>query len=602
MRHLIPMLMAALLAACAGDPSSPPEPAANQLRVINGPATCDACDALEFSVAGPGLDKVIDVSLQNHATGAEVGTSAEIRHFVGDSGLVLQIKLGFEGSAPKGDYDLRLHTVEIGGAQSSLNIPGAVRIIAPPRDPNAPPPPPGPTGTVRVTATTTGPLPPLTYGVSVDPCDPVYACSGRDIDPIGSVSIQLHPGSYTIALTNVPANCTLAQHSVTATVVVNQTVNVSFAVSCVVVRGGSIRITAPTTGALPRSPYDAIVNPCDLLHPCSTGVPAGGTGTIVQVPGNYTVSLSNVPATCTVAEPRTVAVTVTADQTLNVSFSVTCPPAGTVRVRATVTGPNPDEHFIVYEGPCDYYYYECNFRELIVGGSAEFSLVPGTYSIALNDVAQNCSVDASEDMPNPRTVTVVANITTEITFSVTCLAMTTIRVSAPTTGPDADQSYRADVGDCPLGPCDARYFEAGATITFDVPVGTYTVRLNDIASNCSVNGSNPVSVTASAGSTANVAFQVTCTALPVVRVTAPTSGTNRDAAYSVVNETTCDYYYGCDQKVLPAAGAVEFKVTTGSYVFRLIDIAANCTVNGPNPRTVNVVTGITDLVFPVTCQ
>ena len=136
-----------------------------------------------------------------------------------------------------------------------------------------------------------------------------------------------------------------------------------------------------------------------------------------------------------------------------------------------------------------------------------------------------------------------------------------------------------------------------------VPAGTYTVRLTDVASNCTVNGTNPVVVTATAGSTTNVTFQVTCTALPVVRVTAPTSGTNRDASYSVVNESTCDYYYRCDQQVLPAAGAVEFKVATGSYVFRLIDIASNCTVTGPQPghgerrgrRT-------TDLVFPVTCQ
>jgi len=267
---------------------------------------------------------------------------------------------------------------------------------------------------------------------------------------------------------------------------------------------------------------------------------------------------------------------------------------------ATVTGPNPDESFRVLEGSCDYYYDDCNIRDLTVGGNVEFSLTPGTYTIALNDVAQNCSVGA----PNPRTVTVVANVHTEITFAVTCVAITTIRVSASTSGPDADQNYRAEVGvDCPLGPCNVLYFQVGTPVTLEVPAGTYPVRLTDIASNCAVSGSNPVSVAASAGSTANVAFQVTCTALPVVRVTAPTSGTNRDASYSVVNESTCDYYYGCDQKVLPAAGAVEFKVATGSYVFRLIDIASNCTVNGNNPRTVNVVaSGTTDLVFPVTCQ
>src|SRR4030095_15254855 len=83
MRPYTLILMAGLLAACGSDPTDPPEPLANQLRVLNGPATCNACDGLEFTVAGPGLDKVIDASLKNHATGADVVTNAEIRHFVG---------------------------------------------------------------------------------------------------------------------------------------------------------------------------------------------------------------------------------------------------------------------------------------------------------------------------------------------------------------------------------------------------------------------------------------------------------------------------------------------------------------------------------------
>jgi hypothetical protein len=542
---------------------------------------------------------VTDASLKNHATGADIETSAEIRHFVGDSGPVLQIKLGFVGSAPVGDYDLRLHAVGTGGAQASLNIPAAVKILTPPNDPGSPQPP-GPTGTVHVTTTTSGPVPTVPYLVTVNPCDPVYVCPGRQLSPNGSASIQLSPGSYTLALANVPANCTVAQpHSVTVTVVVNQTVNASFAVSCVVIQGGSIQISAPTTGAVPESPYEAVVNPCDLVHPCSASIAAGRTGTIVQVPGSYTVTLDNVPAICTVAEPRSVAVTVTASQTVTVSFSVTCPPPGSVRVRATVTGPNPDQQFTVLEGACDYYDYLCNSKQLTVGGTVEFSLAPGTYPIALSDVAQHCSVD----LPNPRSVTVVANVETEITFAVTCVAMTTIRVSTPTTGVDKDPSYLVGVSNCFGGfACPQEYVQAGGTVEFLVISGTHTVQLIDVASNCTVSGANPVEVTTTAPSSTDVTFQVTCTALPVVRVTAPTSGTNPDASYSVVNETTCDYYYSCDQKVLPATGTVEFKVPVGSYVFRLIDIASNCAVTGLNPATVHVVTGTTDLVFPVTCH
>ncbi len=86
MRQYIVTLLAVLLVACGDNPTNPPESTADQLRVINGPATCDACDDVEFTVAGPGLSTVTDASLKNHATGADIETSAEIRHFVGDSG------------------------------------------------------------------------------------------------------------------------------------------------------------------------------------------------------------------------------------------------------------------------------------------------------------------------------------------------------------------------------------------------------------------------------------------------------------------------------------------------------------------------------------
>ncbi len=601
MRQYIVTLLAVLLVACGDNPTNPPESTADQLRVINGPATCDACDDVEFTVAGPGLNKVIDASLKNHATGADIETSAEIRHFVGDSGPVLQIKLGFVGSAPTGDYDLRLHTVETGGAQASLNIPIAVKILTPPNGTDSPPPPPGPTGTVRVTATTSGPAPQVPYLVIPDPCDPIYSCPGRQLDANGSVSIQLSPGSYTLALTNVPANCTVTQKQAGVTVVVNQIVNARFAVSCTIPASGSIRITAATTGFVSASSYEAIANPCDLVHSCSGSVPVNGTGTMVQSPGSYTVNLENVPPACTVAEPRSVAVTVTRNQTVDISFSVTCPPPGTVRVTASVTGPDPDDSYDVLEGQCyDDYYYYCNTKELVAGGSVDFSLAPGDHVITLNGVAQNCVVDGS----NSRTVTVVPSVQTEIHFTVSCVAIIRIHVSAPTTGPDADVGYVVAVGLCSTGPCTQLWLDANGTVDFVVTAGTYVVHLTDVASNCTVTGTNPAVVTVSGGSTTNVSFPVTCTALPAVRVTAPTAGTNRDASYIVVNESSCDYYsYYCSQQVLPAAGAVEFKLTPGSYVFRLTDIASNCTVTGPNPATVNVVLGVdTELAFPVTCQ
>ncbi len=123
-------------------------------------------------------------------------------------------------------------------------------------------------------------------------------------------------------------------------------------------------------------------------------------------------------------------------------------------------GPQSRRKFQGPRGSCDYYYDDCNIRDLTVGGNVEFSLIPGTYTIALTGVAQNCSVA----LPNPRSVTVVANVETEITFAVTCVAMTTIRVSVSTTGPDADPFYQVGSGDCPLGPC-SQPLEAGSFTT-----------------------------------------------------------------------------------------------------------------------------------------
>ena len=49
------------------------------------------------------------------------------------------------------------------------------------------------------------------------------------------------------------------------------------------------------------------------------------------------------------------------------------------------------------------------------------------------------------------------------------------------------------------------------TIT-DVDAGSHTVELTDLASNCSVDGDNPKSVTIQASETETVSFAVTCTA------------------------------------------------------------------------------------------
>jgi hypothetical protein len=606
MRLSILTLMTGLLVACGDDnPTDPPVQDPNRLRVINGPATCSGCGSVDLTVAGPDLDKVIEVTILQHATQLVITSTTEIRHFVGDSGLVLQLKVTFLDSVPAGEYDLQL---EAPGRSGSLKILGAVKLTSAfggPGEPPQPPPPPGPTGVVRVTATSSGPRPPGDFLATVTPCDPVYVCPGKPVSPGGRVSIPLNPGTYTISLAQVPTSCTVAQPTAVAvTVVANQTVDVSFSVTCTTPATGTLRVSAPTTGFRSTAPYAAGVSPCDFIHACSTSVSPGGTALMQLNTGTYTVTLDAIPSGCTVAGSRSQQVTIGQGQTVDVTFSVTCPPAGTVHVTASVTGGDPDNSFFVTEGECDYYYYDCTSVPITVGYSVDFTLAPGNHSIGLSGIEGNCTVAGA----NPRSVMVVSNVRTDVNFAVTCVATGRIRVSVSTTGPDPDAGYQVTIGACNVWPCTLSA-DANGFVEFDRVPGTYFVQLSDVASNCSVSAPNPASVTATAGTTTNVAFAVTCTALPpppptgVVRVTAPTTGTNRDLAYNVVNESSCDFYYGCTQLSLAASGAVEFTAVAGSQVFRLTDIAANCTVTGANPATVTVVgNATTELAFPVTCH
>jgi hypothetical protein len=393
--------------------------------------------------------------------------------------------------------------------------------------------------------------------------------------------------------------------AVVVTVVSNQTVNASFSVACTTPVTGVLRVSAPTTG-LSATPYVATVSPCDLIHDCTGSVPAGGTASLVLNTGSYTVTLGNLPPGCTVAEPRSVQVTIAQGQTVDASFSVTCPAPGTVRVTASVTGTDLDNSFAVTEGDCDswYGYDYCDSRNLAAGATVDFTLAAGSHTITLSDIAPNCTLAG----PNPRIVTVVSGVTADVAFEITCAAAARIRVSATTTGPDPDQGYQVGVGPCGTGHCTL-WLDAGGFVEFTEYQGNYLVRLYDVASNCTVTGDNPMSVSTTGGATTNVMFAVACTSPPpsppsgLVRVTTPTTGADRDTYYSVVNETLCDGWYGCWQQEMPATGVAGFTVPVGSYVFRLTDIEANCTVTVANPATVTVVANTTtELVFPVSCQ
>lgn len=138
-------------------------------------------------------------------------------------------------------------------------------------------------------------------------------------------------------------------------------------------------------------------------------------------------------------------------------------------------------------------------------------LTAGDHNVELKDVAQNCVVGGS----NPRTVTVTAGNTVTTTFNVTCSTPppTTgdLTVSTSTSGANLDPdgySVAVDGG-------NSRAIGLNNNVTYPgLAAGDHTVQLNGVAQNCAVAGSNPRTVTVTAGGTAQTSFAVTCTAPP----------------------------------------------------------------------------------------
>ena len=101
-----------------------------------------------------------------------------------------------------------------------------------------------------------------------------------------------------------------------------------------------------------------------------------------------------------------------------------------------------------------------------------------------------------------------------LAFAVTCrsAANGSIRVTTITTGDDVDpDGYTAQlVGYAPY----EFYLAVNGFYTYpSVQPGAYSVELKGVASNCTVSGTNPRSVTVTIGATADAVFAITCVRL-----------------------------------------------------------------------------------------
>jgi dipeptidyl aminopeptidase/acylaminoacyl peptidase len=179
------------------------------------------------------------------------------------------------------------------------------------------PPPPPQGGKLLVTVITTGGGPDADgYHLIVDQGAPIAVALSAE------VSLTLAPGSHTIEIADVAANCAVSgSNSRVATVSSSGTSAVTFAVFCPI--PGTIRVSTTTTGPSP-DPDGYLVS--------LDGAPRGPLGQqqVLDIspihPGSYILRLSSIAGNCSIPEGTSRYVMVAEAVVSTVLFAVTCAP------------------------------------------------------------------------------------------------------------------------------------------------------------------------------------------------------------------------------------------------------------------------------------
>jgi len=411
-------------------------------------------------------------------------------------------------------------------------------------------------------------------------------------------------GDYSVTLMNLGSHCAVSgPNPQTVTIAAGAASEVAFAVSCSSAVNGSVRVITVTTGEDfdPMNPYMYLLPlPWD---PWGEGAWAAANGSLLLPPlpaGQVGFSLQRVASNCAVVGPEYKTVTVTAGDTTDLTFAVTCAgnlPSVRVTIATTGTDVDPDGYQLYISSlstSCGRPSWNCG--QVPANGSFTAFLPADEQALVfLSGVAENCALIGAND----QVVKIVRGATAEVAFAVTCgSGAPSVRVTTATTGGNLDpDGYRVNV---------LRFgFQDGAPVNGSVsfyymPPGAYAVALENIEPNCAVSGANTRAVTVADGVPAEVAFDLTCVSFVngSIRVRTETTGEDLDPdGYTVDLVGYPGYGY------LLANGFYTYpNVQPGGYSVELRGVASNCTVSGPSSQTVTVTIGVTaDAVFAVTC-
>src|SRR5438067_1527417 len=442
------------------------------------------------------------------------------------------------------------------------------------------------TGDLTVNATTTGDNQPGSYTVTVDGS----SSSSRTIasNGAGTTYSGLPAGDHTVALTDVPANCTVSGGaSKTVTVSAGGATTAAFTVSCTALTG-SLTVSTATSG--PNAPCGYTVT-VDGSQSRSIGPSDTVTYTSLAT-GTHAVQLNGVPSNCTVSEANPQTVTVPPGGSATAAFTITCTQlTGSVTVTTSTSGGTPDSN---------------GYTVTVTGGGSKAigtndsvtfqNLVTGSHTVTLSGIQSNCSVSGGASRP----VTVNTGPPVSVAFTIDCPTVPPptgdLTVTAATTGQDLDpDGYTVTVDGG-----QSRSLGVNASTTYSgLTAASHTVALTGLAGNCTVSGQNPRTVSVATSGTTTT-FTITCAALPPptgdLTVTNSTTGQDLDPdGYTVTVDRGQSRSLGVNTSTTYSG------LTATSHTVELTGIAGNCTVSGQNPRTVTVATSGTTTTFTITC-
>ncbi len=262
------------------------------------------------------------------------------------------------------------------------------------------------------------------------------------------------------------------------------------------------------------------------------------------------------------------------------------PTTGELTVSVSTSGEEPDAdgYILSLDGQ--------PWTSLESNGSGTFTVPEGDHTVELGGVAANCSVGGER----ARGVRVLADQDHSVSFEVTCVSTAGgVTVTTSSTGPQPDDDgYSVDIDGG-----EPQTIGINAAVAFTgLTAGEHVVELQGVADNCTVAGENPRAVTVVAGAMAETVFEVTCVAtLGGITVSTSTTGpgTDTDGFTARVDDGT--------EQPIGLNGSFAFTgVLAGPHTITLGGVAANCTVEGENPRSVDVPVGDPVAVaFRVSC-